>query len=135
MKNTIQITVEFSFKGEAYRPSMVVDLDQLVQDGDMPDLHDLHDMLAMQNGIDTYSYAFEVMQQAPLCFDQAEGLARECLRDGVLDIALFIEKHQEAGMLGMLQEVASRELGIEDLDGEPKIRDALIQAYSLGKSG
>ena len=130
MKNTVQVAVEFSFKGEAYHPSMVVDLDQLVQDGDVPDLHD---MLAMQNGIDTYSYAFEVMQQAPLIFDQAEGFAGECLRDGVLDIALFIEKHQEAGMLGLLQQIASHELAIEDLGKEPKIRDALVQAYNLGK--
>ena len=60
MINQITATIEFSFKGETHRPSVELDLDQLMQQyGTIPPLHR---MLAALHNIDSYSYEYEMLE-------------------------------------------------------------------------
>jgi hypothetical protein len=130
VKNTIRVSAPFSFKGETFKPTTILDLGQLIKkDGLIPDLHH---MLAAHNDVDTYSYAFEVMQQSELYFDNATGLAGEYLQDGCFDFQAYITKSEEIELHSQLQQIAKDTLNIDDLTEEPEIKDALIHAYQLG---
>lgn len=131
MKNSIDVHVEFSFKGEIYTPHTTIDLDELSRShGLFPPIHEI---LARKSGIDTYSYLYEVMQEADLCFDNARGLAADFLVDSTFDMEAFVSYKQENQFLDQLQAIATQELGIDDLAQHPALRSALIQAYHLGK--
>ena len=130
MSNSIRVSLVFSFKGETLSPSAVLDLDALASLETAPDFHSL---LARQAGIDTYSYAFEVMQQAELHFSEASGLAVAYLHDDRFDFTGFAAAYRQSGPSYHLQEIASRVLAIDNLDDHPEIREALLQAYQLGQ--
>lgn len=132
MKNTIDACIEFSFKGETYTPFATIDLDSLLeQGGSLPSIHAL---LAERNGIDTYSYLYEVMQEEEISFSNAQGLAADFLADGHFDAQAFADRWQENQIIDRLQALATRTLGIDCLEQHPQIREALLQAYRLGRS-
>ncbi len=132
MKNTIQVSVKFSFKGENFSPSTIIDLDALSLEA--KELSDLHNVLAKQNGIDTYSYAFEVMEQSELCYSNATGLACDCLEDGYFDLQRYIQLRDDMNVHIQLGKIAKDTLDIEDISSEPAIKEALLQAFNLGKN-
>lgn len=130
MKNTIQISVEFSFKGETFNPTTIIDLDQFInKTGSTPDLHHI---LAVNNNIDTYSYTFEIMQQSEIGYANATGLAGEHLQDDCFDFQAYTTKSEEIELHSQLQQIAKDTLNIDDLTEEPEIKNALIHAYQLG---
>lgn len=131
MKNTIDVHVEFDFKGESYSPSATIDLDSFLESNRSFPL--CHAILADENGIDTYSYLYEAMQQTEIQFDNAQGLAAEFLKDGIFDEAAFIAKWHANRAVQLLQPIVKRELGIDDLEQHAGLKNALIQAYELGK--
>lgn len=132
MKNSIDATVNFSFKGETYTPSTTIDLDALMREhGSLPRLHHI---LAMTNKIDTYSYQYEVMEQSPIRFVNAQGPVAGFVEDEALDIEGFQKQWQQNQIIGVLQSIASRELNIDDLENHPELKNALIEAYHCGKS-
>jgi len=53
MKNSIAAHIEFSFKGETYSLTSILDLDQLMEHAHS--LPSIHEILAHDNKIDTYS--------------------------------------------------------------------------------
>ena len=128
MKNSIDAHIEFSFKGEDYAPFATIDLDTGF---DVPT--SLHAILAQKNGIDTYSYLYEVMQQEEIRFDNAQGLAADFLTDGQFDLEAFVARRLELKTFDLLQLIASRVLGIDDLGQHPELKNALSQAYELGR--
>ncbi len=131
MKNCIDAHIEFSFKGETYALSATLDLDQLLgQDGDLPSVHAL---LAARHSIDMYSYLYEVMQEEPVRFDHAQGAAAEFLHEGKFSLADYAAHWQDHEMFAPLQAIAQRELGVSDLNQQPRLRNALLQAYHLGR--
>lgn len=131
MKNSIDVHIEFSFKGETYSPFATIDLDEaLGHHGALPPIHAL---LAEKNGIDTYSYLYEVMEQAEIVFDNARGLATEFLINGEFDAEAFAARGEENRIIGRLQTIATREMGIDDLDQHQPLKKALFQAYRLGE--
>lgn len=131
MKNTIDVHVEFDFKGESYSPSATIDLDSFLESNcSFPSYHAI---LADENDIDTYSYLYEAMQQAEIQFEHAQGLAAEFLQDGMFDEVAFTAKWHTNRVIQLLQPIAKRELGIDDLERHAGLRNALIQAYDLGK--
>ena len=132
MKNTVDATVTFSFKGETYTPSTTIDLDALMREhGSLPRLHYI---LAMTNKIDTYSYLYEVMEQSPIRFVNARGPVAGFVEDEALDIEGFQMQWQQNQIIGVLQSIASRELNIDDLENHPELKNALIEAYHCGRS-
>ncbi|MCP4992796.1 MAG: hypothetical protein GY934_03270 [Gammaproteobacteria bacterium] len=131
MNNTIDAWVEFSFKGELYTPKSTIDLDRhLEQRGTLPPLHGI---LATENGIDTYSYLYEVMEQADVQFDNPRGVAAECLVDGHFDIPTMERRWREYRVLEQLQTLAGQALGVDDLEQNPELKQVLMSAYELGR--
>jgi len=131
MKNRIDAQIAFSFKGENYALTSNIDLDQLMEhDQSFPSLHAI---LARDNKIDTYSYLYEVMLETEIRFADAQGIAAVFLSNGEFDQEGFISAWQESKVLTLLQPIASRELGIADLNQHQGLKNALIQAYKLGK--
>ncbi len=132
MNNSIDATVTFSFKGETYTPSTTIDLDALMREhGSLPRLHHI---LAMTNKIDTYSYLYEVMEQSPIRFVNAQGPVADFVDNELLDIEAFQEYWRQSQVIGMLQSIASRELNIDDLENHPELKNAMIGAYDCGKA-
>ena len=131
MNNSIDAHIEFSFRGESYSLTSTLDLDQLLaQHGTLPAIHAL---LAKEHGIDTYSYLYEVMQDAEIEYENAQGIATDFLSDKDFNQSAFITTWNESGALALLQPIAMHELGIADLNQHPNIKNALIQAFNLGK--
>jgi len=131
MKNRIDAQIAFSFKGENYALTSNIDLDQLMEhDQSFPSLHAI---LARDNKIDTYSYLYEVMLETEIRFAHAQGIAAVFLSNGEFDQEGFISAWQESKVLTLLQPIATRELGIANLDQHQGLKNALIQAYKLGK--
>ncbi|PUE03848.1 MAG: hypothetical protein C3L25_00205 [Candidatus Sedimenticola endophacoides] len=130
--NSIQAKVVFSYRGEDYSPTMTLDLDAIMSlHGTLPDLYA---SLARSNGIDTYSYLYEVMEATELCFENPRGVAAECFADGVFDIPCFERAWHAWRALDALRMVAGEELGVADLEGEPALKRALLRAYDLGRA-
>lgn len=132
MSNRIDASIEFSFKGESYSPTATIDLDIMMEkSGQLPNLHRT---LALQHNIDTYSYLYEVMESHGIQYSNASGLAVHCLHDGQFDLQAFETLWREAHEAVGLADIAREQLGIEDLNSEPRIKQALLQAYRLGKA-
>ncbi len=128
--NCISASVEFSFKGETHTLNTVLKLDEMLVKH--IDLASLHHALAVENGIDTYSYLFEVLQQEEIFFSHPQGDAARYLHDGQFDFATYVSDHQSDELFAPLQAIAAREMGIADLADHPQLKQALLCAYQLG---
>ncbi len=130
MNNKITASILFSFKGQTHTPSIELDLDrQMLAGGRLPDLYPL---IARANGYDMYSYEYEMMQAEEIQFSQAEGLVADFITDGRLDIEAFENAWNRQHILNKLQTIASRHLGIDDLEKHPDMQTALLEAYKMG---
>jgi hypothetical protein len=128
--NSIDAHIEFSFKGETYSLTSTLDLDRILDKYIEPP--SLHHVLAVEHGINTYSYLYEVMEVEEIEFDNPQGLAVQFLHDDVFDLDGFAAQRGDSQMLDSLQAIALREMGIENLEQHPELKNALIQAYQLG---
>jgi len=128
--NRVDAHIEFSFKGESYDLTSTLDLDRVLEK--YLTLPSLHIVLAVEHGIDTYSYLYEVMQEEEIRFDNAQGMAADFLTDGVFDLDGYTAHWGENHRLAPLQIIAQQEMGIEDLDQHPQLKSALLRAYQLG---
>lgn len=127
VKNAIDVRISFSFKGIDYAPKMRVDLDALMNgSGKLPDFYMA---LARQDKIDTYSYLYEVMESSELCFENATGLAEQCVHEGRFDMAQFEALWHQSSLLLALQAIVKKQGLTESAD----LMVALNQAYELGK--
>ncbi len=133
MKNIITAQIDFSFKGESLSPSATIDLDEKMQAyGAVPNFTIL---LAKENKIDTYSYAYEVMEATPVNITHAEGMVRQHITaDKQLDIATFEKQWHENSVFEKLQAIASNQLGVNNLGENKALKQALQDAYMLGKN-
>lgn len=137
MKNNIVVSVEFSFKGKKYSPSMVVSLDEHIQSGGGltgGKLDALYPLLATSNAIDHYSYEYEIMLAEDLAFSDATGLAANFLEEGKFDLAAFKQALQEETIAEALSKIAKDHLSVDDLSSQPGLKAALLKAYKLGQS-
>jgi len=131
MKNCIDARVEFYFKGELFAPSATLKLDQYMQtNGKLPEMYLL---LANENNIDSYSYHYEVMQQENIIFSNPVGMVEKFLENDNLDIEGFQNAWIEREELKLLQSIAGDILDIADLEQQPEIKKALLQAFHAGK--
>lgn len=131
MKNSLVASVEFYFKGEKYTPSARIDLDRMMEtSGGLPSLYAL---IARENGIDPYSYQYEVMQVEEIRYSEVEGFVADYIHDGVLDEPGFVDRWQEEKVLDDLGAIARSCLGVEELSQQPGLERALREAYRLGQ--
>lgn len=132
MKNSVVASVEFYFKGERFAPSLQIDLDKLMQQEGKLDR--LYHTIAVANGIDAYSYEYEMMQAEELHFAAPTGLAVDFFHEGEFDIAGYREKWHELQVLERVRPIAAQCVGVTDLDAKPKLKASLIAAYLAGKA-
>ncbi len=132
MPDRITLTIRYSFKGETHEPSMTFDLDEAMRrDGKLPDFILA---LASANGIDRYSYEYEVLPHGDFLWRDAEGLAADCLDDaGQFDPVCFEQRWRERQQLQALRDIARQHLGIDDLDQHEDLERALLAAYAKGR--
>ncbi len=123
MKNRVRVSTTFSFRGETYHPELLLDLDELPPESLEPEA--LYPLLASANGIDPYSYEYEVLEVTPLEFDQPEGVVADHLHDGQLDLAGLKLALADARLRNRLEEIARRHLGVEKLEEMPGLETAL----------
>ncbi len=131
MKSKIVASVEFYYKGEKFTPSATVELFKYMENG--ASIPSIHTLLAKENGIDLYSYEYEIMLLENIRWSQAEGLARLCVTDDNFDMEMFQEKWLEAKSHDILQSIAGRIMNVDNLDNNPELKLALIEAYNMGK--
>lgn len=130
-ENSIDASVRFSFKGEYYHYATVIDLDQLLRQHD--EMPSIHEILAKEHGVDTYSYLYEVMLEEEVEFSRPEGYAADYLIAGKFDQVAMATNWQNAKAGALLQAIAASELGILDLNQHLALKRALVEAYNLGR--
>lgn len=131
MRNIVTASIHFSFKGQRHAPSLTIELDRhLHATGSLPDLHLL---IAKENNFDLYSYEYEMMQAEQIQFSNAEGLIKDFISDGVLDVDAFKLSWQEHKTLNELLSVAEEHMNIKDFSQHDDLKQALMAAYLLGK--
>ncbi len=127
MKNSIDVRVEFSFKGNDYDLTSTIDLDAHSH------ALDIYQILAHDNKIDTMSYLYEVMQETDLEFSNARGAAAAFLQEGQFNAYTFALHWQEHKIIMQLNPIAMRHMGITDLQQNSALKQALLEAYQLGR--
>ena len=131
MKNSIVVTIPFSFKGEELAPSSVIDLDQFCEQGHP--LTILHQHVATENKIGKYSYEYEVIESSSLIFSDATGLAIEFCKGGQFDLEAYKKYIEEIQIMSSLQSIALEVMGINNLEQHADLKEALLRAYRKGK--
>lgn len=133
MKNTITVTIPFSYKGENFAPSAIIDLNTFCHQDQ--GLESLYHVVATENGIDLYSYEYEVLQSSPISFGAACGEAAQFLSDEQFNWEAFHQYLNEKQVLETLQTIVTDTLQIENLSEHKALKTALIRAYQAGQEG
>jgi hypothetical protein len=142
--DTITATVEFSFRGEHCKLVAqlgVAYLTELLESGDEGVIHRV---IANKSGLDTYSYAYEVMEMQPIHFSDAQGLIGNFIEDGALDTQAYLQAWREVSPSvtqvtlqprerTLLEQIVREHLQIESLDDYPELHKVLEAAYQAGK--
>lgn len=130
MTNRVRVSATFSFRGETHEPELILDLDSFLAAGKR--LDDLYPMLAAANNIGPFSYEYEVLEMAPLHFDQPEGVVARHLHEGQLDLEGLRDAIRQEALLDRLEAIARQRMNIESLSTIPGLREALLAAWELG---
>jgi len=132
MKNTIKVTIPFSFKGVEYSPSSIINLNIFSQGEQTID--NVFHLVANENKIDNYSYEYEVLQASTLHFSDATGLAEAFVANGNFDLEGFKQSLNQEQLLNTLQTIAKQTMNIENFEEHETLKLALEQAYHAGKN-
>ena len=132
MKNSIKVTIPFSFKGVEHSPSSIIDLDVFSQGEQTID--NVFHLVANENKIDSYSYEYEMLESAQVFFSEPTGIAVDFFSENYFDLEGFRKQLVQGDALLALQVIASDVLDIDDLDSHDDIKQALLKAYEAGKS-
>ena len=130
-KNTIKVTIPFSFKGVEHTPSSIIDLDALIQSDQL--IHNTFHHVANDNKIDNYSYEYEVLESSRKIFSEPTGLATNFLKEGDFDLDGYKKYLAQENVVTILQSIASEVLNINNLDDQADIKSALIKAFEAGR--
>ena len=132
MANKIIASLTFYFKGEKYIPSVELDLDILMQR--YHGLPSLHEILAAENNIDSYSYQYEMLLGENIQFSHAEGDAIAFLNNGEFDQAAYEHFWLQKNILNQLQKIMHTELDIDNIEQHPKLIQAMLAAFEYGRN-
>lgn len=131
MANKITASLTFYFKGEAFTPRLELDLDGLMQRYN--GLPPLHEALAVENNIDSYSYEYEMLLGEDIQFSDAEGDAVTFLIDDEFDQAAYEHFWFQKNILNHLQKIIQTELDIDEIEQHPKLIQAMFAAFQYGR--
>ncbi len=135
MNNTLQASVtaslSFDFRGQQFTPSIRVGLHTMMVK--QQTIHHLYDLLGASIGLDAYRHEYDVMVMEEITFSQADGLAADFVHDGQLEFDAFNEAWQQQYILTVIQPIAEKHLGIEDLNQHRDLKQALTESYRAGQ--
>ncbi|MDC9724959.1 MAG: hypothetical protein PSN44_03430 [Gammaproteobacteria bacterium] len=131
--NKVTARIEFSFKGEEHKPSVILDLDEMMQKhhGIPP----LHQYLATLHNIDSYSYEYEMLLAEEVQFSDAEGFAESFVTNNHFDQTAFEQYWLEQEVLKKLAPTIKQQLDIEDINQHPALKSVILSAYKMGSNG
>lgn len=127
----ITASITFHFKGEIVTPSLILDLDDLMQRYN--GLPPLHETLAAENNIDSYSYQYEMLLGEEIQFSDAEGDAVLFLNEGQFNQVEYEHFWFQKNILNNLQKIMITELGIDEIEQHPKFIKAMLAAFEYGQ--
>lgn len=132
MKNTSLANLSFCYQGKTFELSIQLDWDKLLKQYDS--FPPLYSFFAKEHNYDFYSYQYEVMQEEEIEFSEIQGdwLLRY-INENSLDIVQIASNWAELRVGVLLQPIAEQILGINDLTQEPKIKQALTEAFLIGR--
>ncbi len=93
----------------------------------------IYPRLAADIDIDIYSYAYEIMQAGEPVYLEPSGLAKKHLIESKFDYQAFCDDWFYHKNLLSIQKIAKSHLGVTDLEQQPDLRDALMEALEAGK--
>lgn len=130
MTNQITASVDFYFKGKKFSAFVELDVDRYMNTtGELPALYPL---LSQSINCDLYSYEYEMLQTETILFSKAKGLISHYVKEGALDFDAFKTAWSEEKILRELQEVAQRTMSVKNIQLQPDLKNALLEAYQLG---
>ena len=131
MKNRVTAFIEFYFKGEPFRPSIELDLDEIMEmRGELPQT--LHSIIAKANDIDPYSYEYEMLEAEEIQYRDAEGLVAQFIDGNQFDHQGFEEAWRHQRLEQQLRDIAARYLHMEPAAVTEEMLQALRAAHQLG---
>lgn len=131
MTNVITVQMQFYFKGEEHNYQTEVKLPLHL--GNMTDFYyNLPRKIAEKNGVDTYSYMYDMMESTPIEVIAAQGYVSRFLENGTVSMDEFAAECQKITPERLLQDIAKR----VDTQSENALtlEKALTQAYQIGLS-
>jgi hypothetical protein len=133
MKNTVIAQVNYSFKGENFTPSILLEIDVFAKQH--IDFSSLCRTIAQKNKIDTYSYAYDVMESSAVIFHSPKGNIVDFIIDGNCDLKAYQQFLRQDEMYQVIEKIAADVLGIEDIyqQDNAAIKNALNGAYRAGR--
>lgn len=132
MSNSVIATVPFDYRGEHHTPSITIDLNEFMQNE--KGMANIYSAVASQNQIGLYSYEYEVLMSSDIIFSQPEGMAKNFLQGDDFDLDRFRLEYHEQQRLDALQAIAREQLQIDDLEQNPALKRALLEACKYGES-
>ena len=130
--NSIDIKVEFYFKGERFAPCTTVDLDSYFQL--QQTIQFCYVALAKAGDIGLHSHEIDLMVMEPLTYVKATGLAKQFLVDGEFDWEGMEQAWRASRQKNHITGIANKFFSVEYLEEHPKLATALEEAYNLGRS-
>lgn len=131
MANKITASITFHFKGEIFTPSLELDLDELMQRYN--GLPPLHETLAAENNIDSYSYQYEMLLGEDIQFSDAQGDAVSFLNNGQFNQVEYEHFWFQKNILNHLHKIMIAELGVDETEQNPKLIQAMLAAFEYGR--
>jgi hypothetical protein len=131
MKNSIKVSIPFSFKGVEHSPSVIIDLDDFILSGKT--LDSLYHHVATTNKIDSYSYEYEILESSLIAFSAPTGIAGDFLSKNEFNLEGFKKQRSKNNTSKQLHIIAKETMNIENLDEHEILKQALLQAYEAGK--
>ncbi len=133
MADTVTAEVSYSFKGETHELRSELDARKTAE-AIVSGEASLHPSIASNNGLDTYSYAYEVMETEDIVFTAATGEAARYVADGVFDAEGYLAQTNST-IPADIERIALEFLGVSDLGKQPALLAALEAAYHAGATG
>jgi len=127
MKNSVQVSLVFYFKGEKFNPQFEMDLDAYFLR--KYDIKTIYDLLGKSIGLDAYRHEYDVMVMEHIIYSSPKGLAKDFVHDGEMDWAGLTDAYKKAEEIKAIHDLAQTHFSKEELDANPKLLAAMKDVY------
>ena len=130
MKTSVKASLQFYFKGEAFAPSVTIDLDAFFASGKATE--SCYADLARSIGLDNYRHEYDVMCCEEIVYADATGIAVNYVHDGAMDWQGLEQAWRKQGDVRAVGNIANKYFNVENMEAHPKLAAALLSAYREG---